>query len=56
MTPYSSGAENVKIDSFIMLLEEEFALEIPDEAVENLLMVQHAVDYIEAIFKGIKVK
>lgn len=56
MTPYSSGEQNVKVDSFIMLLEEELDLEIPDEAVENLLTVQHAVDYIEAIFKGIKAK
>lgn len=56
MTPYSSDEENIKVNSFIMLLEEEFNIEIPDEDVEELLTVQHTVNYIEVIFKGIKAK
>ena len=56
MTPYSSDHGNLEAYSFIMLLEEKFDIEIPDEVVENLLTVQHTVDYIDSIFKGIKAK
>jgi hypothetical protein len=37
-----------------MALEEEFEIEIPDEAAEKILTVQEVVDYIEN--KGITTK
>jgi len=49
--PDSNFAEDLQADSLdvvelVMALEEEFEVEIPDEAAENIQTVQAAVDYI----------
>lgn len=41
------GADSLDIVELVMALEEEFDLEIPDEAAEKILTVQEVVDYIE---------
>jgi acyl carrier protein len=41
------GADSLDTVELVMALEEEFGIEIPDEAAENILTVQDAVDYIE---------
>ncbi|MBD1910002.1 MULTISPECIES: acyl carrier protein [unclassified Leptolyngbya] len=51
VTPESSFANDLGADSLdtvelVMALEEEFDIEIPDEAAENIATVQAAVDYI----------
>lgn len=51
VTPQASFAEDLKADSLdtvelVMALEEEFDIEIPDEAAEAIATVQSAVDYI----------
>lgn len=40
------GADSLDIVELVMALEEEFDLEIPDEAAEKILTVQEVVDYI----------
>ena len=40
------GADSLDVVDFIMELEEEFGLEIPDEDVEKISTVRNAVDYI----------
>lgn len=50
--PESSFAEDLGADSLdtvelVMALEEEFDIEIPDDAAEKIATVQAAVDYIE---------
>lgn len=42
------GADSLDVVELVMALEEEFDIEIPDEAAENILTVQEAVDYISA--------
>jgi len=42
------GADSLSTVEFIMALEEEFGIEIPDDAAENVLTVQDAVNFIEA--------
>lgn len=49
--PQASFADDLKADSLdtvelVMALEEEFDIEIPDEAAESIATVQSAVDYI----------
>ncbi|MBD0385567.1 MAG: acyl carrier protein [Nostoc sp. C3-bin3] len=49
--PQSKFMEDLNADSLdtvelVMALEEEFDIEIPDEAAEQILTVQDAVDYI----------
>ena len=51
VTPQSNFANDLGADSldtveFVMALEEEFDIEIPDEAAEKITTVQEAVDYI----------
>ncbi len=51
ITEEASLAEDLNIDSldyveFIMALEEQFEIEIPDEDVEKILTIKNAVDYI----------
>jgi len=41
------GADSLDVVELVMALEEEFDVEIPDEAAENIATVQAAVDYIE---------
>lgn len=41
------GADSLDTVELVMALEEKFDIEIPDEAAENILTVQSAVDYIE---------
>ncbi|MFB2934025.1 acyl carrier protein [Aerosakkonemataceae cyanobacterium BLCC-F154] len=40
------GADSLDTVELVMALEEEFDIEIPDEAAEKILTVQEAVDYI----------
>ncbi|MEO1144232.1 MAG: acyl carrier protein [Cyanobacteria bacterium J06638_22] len=40
------GADSLDTVELVMALEEEFDIEIPDEAAENIATVQSAVDYI----------
>ncbi|MBD2251623.1 acyl carrier protein [Nostoc parmelioides] len=51
VTPQASFANDLQADSLdtvelVMALEEEFDIEIPDEAAEKITTVQEAVDYI----------
>lgn len=51
VTPQASFANDLGADSLdtvelVMALEEEFNIEIPDEAAEEIATVQSAVDYI----------
>lgn len=41
------GADSLDVVELVMALEEEFDIEIPDEAAENIATVQAAVDYIQ---------
>jgi len=41
------GADSLDTVELVMALEEEFEIEIPDEAAEKIITVQDAVDYIE---------
>ena len=43
------GADSLDIVEFIMALEEEFGLEIPDEDVEKIVTVKDVVEYISII-------
>ncbi|MEH2069982.1 MAG: acyl carrier protein [Nostoc sp.] len=40
------GADSLDTVELVMALEEEFEIEIPDEAAEGILTVQDAVNYI----------
>jgi len=42
------GADSLDSVELVMALEDEFELEIPDEAAEKLTSVQLAVDYFAA--------
>ncbi|MTJ54810.1 acyl carrier protein [Anabaena sp. UHCC 0253] len=41
------GADSLDTVELVMALEEEFEIEIPDDAAEKILTVQNAVDYIK---------
>ncbi|HEY9847394.1 MAG TPA: acyl carrier protein [Candidatus Caenarcaniphilales bacterium] len=41
------GADSLDVVELVMALEEEFDVEIPDEAAEEIATVQDAVDYID---------
>ena len=41
------GADSLDIVDLIMAFEEEFEIEIPDDASEKIKTVRDAVDYIE---------
>ncbi|MBD2355088.1 acyl carrier protein [Tolypothrix sp. FACHB-123] len=41
------GADSLDIVELVMAFEEEFDIEIPDEAAEKILSVQDAVNYIK---------
>jgi len=42
------GADSLDIVELVMAFEEEFGIEIPDEAAEKISRVQEAVSYIES--------
>jgi acyl carrier protein len=53
VTPQANFANDLAADSLdvvelVMALEEEFEIEIPDEAAEKIQTVQAVVDYITA--------
>lgn len=41
------GADSLDTVELVMALEEEFEIEIPDEAAEKITTVQETVEYIE---------
>jgi len=41
------GADSLDTVELVMALEENFDLEIPDEAAEKIRTVQDAIDYLE---------
>lgn len=41
------GADSLDTVELVMALEEEFDIEIPDEAAESISTVQSAVDFIK---------
>jgi len=42
------GADSLDTVELVMAFEEEFEVEIPDDAAETILTVQDAVDYINS--------
>ena len=42
------GADSLDVVDLVMYIEEEFDIEIPDEAVENIKTVGDIVSYIES--------
>lgn len=56
VTPEASFAEDLGADSLdvvelVMALEEEFDIEIPDEAAEDIATVKKAVEFIQSKVK-----
>ena len=41
------GADSLDIVELVMAFEEEFNVEIPDDAAENIATVKDATDYID---------
>ena len=41
------GADSLDTVELIMALEEEFDIEIPDEAADKITTVQSAIDYVQ---------
>lgn len=41
------GADSLDIVELVMAFEEEFGIEIPDEAAERISNVRDAIEYIE---------
>lgn len=46
------GADSLDTVELVMAFEEEFAVEIPDDAAEKIQTVQNAVDFIQANAKA----
>ena len=42
------GADSLDTVELVMAFEEEFGIEIPDDAAETIQTVQNAIDYIES--------
>ncbi len=42
------GADSLDIVELVMAFEEEFSVEIPDDAAEKIATVKDAISYIEA--------
>jgi acyl carrier protein len=42
------GADSLDIVELVMAFEEEFGVEIPDDAAEKIATVKDAIDYIDA--------
>ena len=47
------GADSLDTVELVMAFEEEFNVEIPDDAAEKILTVQDAISFIESPFNGI---
>ncbi len=45
------GADSLDLVELVMVLEEKFGQEIPDEAAEKIQTVQDAIDFIKANIK-----
>ena len=45
------GADSLDTVELVMVLEEEFECEIPDEEAEKITSVQQAIDYVSAHLK-----
>ncbi len=45
------GADSLDLVELVMVLEEEFGQEIPDEAAEKIQTVQDAISYIQSNMK-----
>ena len=45
------GADSLDLVELVMVLEEEFGQEIPDEAAEKIQTVQDAISYIQSSMK-----
>jgi acyl carrier protein len=41
------GADSLDTVELVMAFEEEFGVEIPDDAAEKILTIKDAIDYIE---------
>jgi acyl carrier protein len=41
------GADSLDTVELVMAFEEEFAIEIPDDAAEKITTIQKAIDYIQ---------
>jgi acyl carrier protein len=46
------GADSLDVVELVMAFEEEFGVEIPDEAAEKIATVQNAVDYLTKNLEG----
>lgn len=42
------GADSLDIVELVMAFEEEFGVEIPDDAAEKISTVKNAIDYIDS--------
>ena len=42
------GADSLDTVELVMAFEEEFGIDIPDDAAETILTVQNAMDYISS--------
>jgi len=42
------GADSLDTVELVMAFEEEFGVEIPDDAAETILTVKNAIDYINS--------
>lgn len=42
------GADSLDTVELVMAFEEEFGVEIPDDAAEKIMKVEDAINYIEA--------
>ncbi len=43
------GADSLDTVELVMAFEEEFGIEIPDDAAEKILTVKDAIDFIEKL-------
>ncbi len=46
------GADSLDIVEFVMELEEEFDIQIPDDQAEKIKTVGEAIDYIDTAIKN----
>ncbi len=46
------GADSLDVVEMLMLLEEKYDIEIPEEVAENMKTVKDVVEYLEARLQG----